>query len=124
MLRSWCDTGDVFCDTVSTPVEIAHVNYVHTSGQEVVEFVIERWNEATGASVEVDAGGRFPTYQEYMAGLGGNATTTPTGASPTTSTSSPTGSGEPTETPGAAAGLTAGGLFIGVPMLLAGWELF
>lgn len=64
--RSWCDRGDLYCDTDSPAYIPAHLNYVHTSGQDVVEWVIQRWNQVTGDDVKVDAGGRFPTYLEWL----------------------------------------------------------
>lgn len=93
-------------------------------GDGVVEFVLEQWNGASGADVEVDGGGKIDD-EEIAAGISGAATTPTSSAGSTMVTPSPTEEGEtePTPSTGAASGrniVTA--LLFGVP-LAAVWQL-
>jgi hypothetical protein len=100
------------------------VQYTHRYGEEAVEFALERWNEATGGKVEVDAGGPFPLFDD--GGAGGNSSTpTPTTIQPTSSpTGSPIEDAETTPTAGASGLQVSGSLMIATPlMLLASWFL-
>lgn len=42
-IRSYCDTGDVFCDVGSRADEAVHLSYVDKYKDEVVKFVVERY---------------------------------------------------------------------------------
>lgn len=42
-IRSYCDTGDIFCDVGSKVDEAVHLSYVNKYKDEVVEFVVERY---------------------------------------------------------------------------------
>lgn len=44
-VRSYCDTGDVFCDVGSDPVEEAHGLYIENYKDELLEFVIGQYNQ-------------------------------------------------------------------------------
>jgi hypothetical protein len=123
--RSYCDTGDIICDTSDEYVDGVHTDYTRRYGVDAVEFAIEMWNEATGADVEVEGGSRFPGLDEISPPGGNSSTPTPTMTKPT-STPSPTDTEEEETVPtAAAAGLhAAGSLFVGVPLMLFGvWAL-
>jgi hypothetical protein len=52
-LRSYCDEGDVYCELSGPRDEDVHGSYIRRYGEEVVDFVVERFSAAassTGAS--------------------------------------------------------------------------
>lgn len=128
--RSYCDDGDIICGASSEYVDGVHVQYLQSHGEDAVEFVLERWNEATGDNLEIDGGGPFPAFDEGSGGSGGSggsnsSTPTPSSSEPTSSpSSSDTEETESTPT-AAAAGLTAAGsLLVAGPLVaVAAWYL-
>lgn len=103
MLRSYCDTGDVYCD--SGDVRSVHGGYVERYGEDVVRFVIQRWNKATGSKVDdKNVGGPFPARPS------GNSTETPTpSVTPPVSTSTKTESTPTSSETGGAGGKDGNG---------------
>ncbi|TQV93802.1 acetylxylan esterase precursor [Cordyceps javanica] len=105
---SYCDTGDIYCSGGNN--RSVHGLYLVNYPKEMIKFVIDGYNKATGNSISD----------------GGNSTTATTG--PTSSSSggggsntSPTSSSSPTATtakPNGAAGLSTG-LMYAVPAALA-----
>lgn len=49
-IRSYCDKGDAFCDRGSTVDEEVHRVYVKLYGEEVVDYIAQRWKNVTGSS--------------------------------------------------------------------------
>ena len=42
-VRSYCDSGNVFCDVGSDPIEEIHVQYIKNYQEELLEFVVDRF---------------------------------------------------------------------------------
>ncbi|CAG9946614.1 unnamed protein product [Clonostachys rosea f. rosea IK726] len=49
-IRSYCDKGDAFCDRGSTVDKDVHRVYVKVYGDEVVDYIAQRWKNVTGSS--------------------------------------------------------------------------
>lgn len=54
-LVSYCDTGDVYCD--SGDVDGVHGLYVETYGDEVLEYVVSRWEDSQAGGDDGGDGG-------------------------------------------------------------------
>lgn len=127
-MKSYCDTGDVFCDSGSNSA--VHGSYVQHYGTEVVSNVLKAWNKATGGDVDTDGGAPFPGRAS------GNNTSTPEATSSATKSTAATSTqtrtqetgtqtsesgsgGSGGDKPGAAIGLSAvGSLVVGAPLML------
>ncbi|KAJ4208542.1 hypothetical protein NW767_001649 [Fusarium falciforme] len=120
IIRSYCDTGDTYCDRGSD--EDVHGEYVSKYGDEVVEYVVDQYEKAvregTKSTSTATATG---TATEAATGT---ATETETGSASTASGTESAASSTPTAAPGnGAAGLAPGLALAAVPVFLAISEL-
>ncbi|KAI8666054.1 hypothetical protein NCS57_00828900 [Fusarium keratoplasticum] len=122
IIRSYCDTGDTYCDRGSD--EDVHGEYVSKYGDEVVEYVVDQYEKAvregTKSTSTATATG---TSTEASTGT---ATGTETGTASTASETESAATSTPTATaaPGnGAAGLAPGLALAAVPVFLAISEL-
>ena len=91
---------------------------------DAIEFVVENWNEATGADVEVEGGEPFltgivePADIEDLMGGGNSSTPMPSGSEPIASpTGSETEEPESSHTAGAVGVPAMGSLIAGTPLM-------
>ncbi|KAM0343426.1 hypothetical protein ACHAPU_008607 [Fusarium lateritium] len=99
IIRSYCDTGDVYCDQGNNTE--THGGYFEKYGSEVADFVVKQYKSAESES-KTTSTSATATATETTGSATGAAETTPAGA------------------PGnAAAGLVPGVVFAIVPMVLA-----
>ncbi|KAJ4174433.1 hypothetical protein NW754_004851 [Fusarium falciforme] len=120
IIRSYCDTGDTYCDRGSD--EDVHGEYVSKYGDEVVEYVVDQYEKAvregTKSTSTATATG---TATEAATGT---ATETETGSASTASGTESAATSTPTAAPGnGAAGLAPGLALAAVPVFLAISEL-
>ncbi|KAJ4221620.1 hypothetical protein NW759_006866 [Fusarium solani] len=122
IIRSYCDTGDTYCDQGSD--EDVHGEYVSKYGDEVVEYVVDQYEKAVReGSKSTSAATGTGTATEAATGT---ATGTETGSASTASETESAATSTPTATaaPGnGAAGLAPGLALAAVPVFLAISEL-
>ncbi|KAJ3464542.1 hypothetical protein MRS44_009328 [Fusarium solani] len=122
VIRSYCDTGDTYCDQGSD--EDVHGEYVSKYGDEVVEYVVDQYEKAVReGSKSTSAATGTGTATEAATGT---ATGTETGSASTASETESAATSTPTATaaPGnGAAGLAPGLALAAVPVFLAISEL-
>ncbi|KAJ6445440.1 carbohydrate esterase family 5 protein [Purpureocillium lavendulum] len=112
-LVSYCDTGDVYCDGGSN--KKVHGGYVGKYGDEVVKYVVDKYNAATGGGNSTSSATGTATATTAAPTGSGSATATGSGGA------SATGSGTPTPThTGAAAGLSVGAGAYVAPLVVMG----
>ncbi|KAL2683148.1 hypothetical protein Neosp_007615 [[Neocosmospora] mangrovei] len=121
IIRSYCDTGDTYCDRGSD--EDVHGEYVSKYGDEVVEYVVDQYLKATRPGI---TGGTLTATdtREPTETATGTTTGTATEAAASETESTATSTPSATSAPGnGAAGLAPGLALAAVPVFLAISEL-
>ncbi|QUC15857.1 uncharacterized protein UV8b_00098 [Ustilaginoidea virens] len=109
IIASWCDTGDVYCDSGNDTA--THGQYLPRYGTEIAKFLVEKYQDSnTGASLNASA-------------------SQPATAAATSSSSSPSGTAVGTSSPAATTtravsvanvlNIASSGLFVALPAALA-----
>ncbi|KAI8717315.1 hypothetical protein NCS52_00806800 [Fusarium sp. LHS14.1] len=121
IIRSYCDTGDTYCDRGSD--EDVHGEYVSKYGDEVVEYVVDQYEKATRPGT---TGGTLTATDTRVPTETATGTTTGTATEAAASETESTTTSTPAATSAlgnGAAGLAPGLALAAVPVFLAISEL-
>ncbi|KAF4442843.1 hypothetical protein F53441_11633 [Fusarium austroafricanum] len=80
IIRSYCDTGDVYCDR-GNDTEV-HVSYFKKYGKEVADFVVDRYESAKSESKATETSTATATTATTGSATAGDQATSPTAAAP------------------------------------------